>query len=73
MRLKHLAILAIATVFTISLIKDVSSNQPATPTPVASLSATSLAESGTFQLGEHPAQGTVPDNLKLAEFKFVVI
>ncbi|WGV23313.1 DM13 domain-containing protein [Halotia branconii] len=61
MKFKHLAILAIATVFTINLTKQASSNPPATQTPVASLFAASMsmAESGKFQSGEHPTQGTV--------------
>ncbi|MEA5505236.1 DM13 domain-containing protein [Halotia wernerae UHCC 0503] len=59
MKFKYLAVLAIATVFTVGLTKQVSSNQPATQTPVASLFAASMAESGKFQAGEHPTQGTV--------------
>lgn len=61
MKFKHLAILAIATVFTISLTKQASSNQPVTQTPIASLFAASMSESesGKFQAGEHPTQGTV--------------
>ncbi len=59
MRLKYLAILAIATVFIISLIKEVSPNQPETQTSVASLSTASVAESRKFQIGEDRTQGTV--------------
>lgn len=66
MKFKHLAILAITTILTISCAKEATSNQTGTQmqpttlasTPVAQMTQKS-ANSGSFKAAEHPTQGKV--------------
>ncbi|YAF94427.1 MAG: DM13 domain-containing protein [Nodularia sp. CChRGM 3473] len=59
MKFQQLVILAIIAIITIGCTTEVTSNQPNTPTPVATTVASPVAKSGNFQAAEHPTQGKV--------------